>query len=207
MQEEKDLPQSDRPYENSTDADYAPLVARARAGDEGATDELLAKLAPQLLAWLERHMGSRLKRFLSVPDVAQESLVSLLNSLDRLRPDADLGDARRLLYQHARWIVMRRGTDAGKFQGESAYQQLGAQDRADSIDRSRGPVTLEDELCWLKELIDELDPDLAVVMRRRLEGAAFELLAEELGLGESAVRKRFSRGLVELQRLGAARKA
>jgi len=152
-------------------------------------------------------MGTRLKRYLSVPDVAQESLASLLTSLDRLRPEADLGDARRLLFQHARWIVMRRGSDAGKFEGESAYQRIGAEGPAQSIDRSRGPVTLEDELCWLKELIHELDPDLGVVMRRRLEGASFDELAQELGLGESAVRKRFTRGLEELQRLGVARKA
>jgi len=207
MQEGKDLPPTDSSLEDGTDAAYAPIVARARTGDEQATDALMARLAPQLLAWLERQMGTRLKRYLSVPDVAQESLASLLTSLDRLRPEADLGDARRLLFQHARWIVMRRGSDAGKFEGESAYQRIGAEGPAQSIDRSRGPVTLEDELCWLKELIHELEPELGVVMRRRLEGASFEQLAQELGLGESAVRKRFTRGLEELQRLGVARKA
>lgn len=190
-----------------TDAAYAPLVQRARDGDEAATDELLAKLAPQLLGWLERQMGMRLKRYLSVPDVAQESLASLLTSLERLREGADLGDARRLLFQHARWVVMRRGSDAGRFEGESAFHQLGVQDRAESIDRSRGPVTLEDELCWLQELIDELDPELRLVMSRRLQGAPFAQLAEELDLTESAIRKRFERGLAELQRLGAVRKS
>jgi len=207
MPEGTDPPQPDSSIDIGTDAAYAPLVAQARAGDEEATDKLLAKLAPQLLGWLERQMGSRLKRYLSVPDVAQESLASLLTSLDRLREEADLGDARRLLFQHARWIVMRRGTDAGKFEGESAFQRLGAQDRAESIDRSQGPVTLEDELCWMKELVSELEPELAVVMQRRLEGAPFAQLAEELGVGESAVRKRFDRGLAELQRLGERRKA
>lgn len=192
--------------ENEKAAPHAELVAAAIAGEPAAADELLARLAPQLVRWLEGQMGTRLKRYLPVADVAQESLASLLTSLGHLREGAGLDDARRLLFQHARWIVMRKGSDAGKFDGESVCQELHRQERQQDIDRSLGDVTLEDELCWLNELIEELEEDLRVVLRSRLEGATFAELGEQLQLSESAVRKRFERGLDELQRLGEARK-
>jgi DNA-directed RNA polymerase specialized sigma24 family protein len=184
----------------------AELLAAVISGDEAATDELLAVLAPSLLKYLHRQMGQRLTRYLSVKDIAQESMASFLSSIDHLRANADLSDARNLLFQHARWIVMRRGSDAGKFAGESAYMKLASQDAAQPVDRSVGDVTLEDELVWLNEMIDALDEDLQVVVRRRLEGVTFGDLADELGLGESAIRKRFDRGLDELKRLGQGRK-
>jgi RNA polymerase sigma factor (sigma-70 family) len=182
------------------------LVAKAVAGDEEATDELLALIAPHLMRILQRQMGPRLMRYLSVADIAQESLASLLTSLNHLRPGAGLSDVRKLLFQHARWIVMRRGNHAGRYQGESVCQKISRQDRAESKDRSTGNVTLEDELSWLHELIDGMDEGVATVLRKRLNGQSFADLAQELGLGESAVRKRFDRGLDELQRLGEARK-
>ncbi|MFT7484930.1 MAG: DNA-directed RNA polymerase specialized sigma24 family protein [Candidatus Paceibacteria bacterium] len=193
------------PHEGSVSIEQA-LIERARNGDETAADELILQLAPQLMAWLSGQMGTRLQRFLPVTDVAQESLASFLGSLVRLREGAELSDARRLLFQHARWIVLRRGSDAGQFQGESVCGQMEAITRAESMDRSLGAVTLEDELAWLQEMIEELEADLAVIVRARLCGESFSLLAEQHGISESAVRKRFERGLEELQRLAEARK-
>jgi len=206
MVEEKDV-RSQTPMAGLEQEEHPALVQAAREGDGQAADQLLELIAPQLLSWLDRQMGSRLRRFLSVADVAQESLASLLGSLDRLRPGAGLSDVRKLMFQHARWIVMRRGSDAGRFQGESVMGRTSNYDPPENSGvRSAGEVTLEDELSWLSELIQELDEEVGVVMTRRLEGVPFADLAAQLGLTESAVRKRFDRGLEELQRLGEARR-
>ena len=178
------------------------LVTAAREGDAAAKDELLELLAPQLYQWLDRQMGPRLKRFLSVADVAQESLGRVLSSLDRLRIGAGLGDVRGLLYQHARWTVLSRGRNAGQYRGESVVE--GASPRAEPgivAERSTGTVTLADEVRRMNEALDEMESDQAELVRAHLEGIPVPQLAKDQGITESAIRKRFQRALEELKRL------
>jgi RNA polymerase sigma factor (sigma-70 family) len=185
---------------------YKAVIAASRAGDAAAADELVERLAPDLFRWLERYMGPQLKRFLSVTDIAQESLTRILGPLDHMRPDGDLDDVRGLLFQNARWIILSRGNEARRFCGESAVGEACSPDQiAPEADRSTNTVTLEDELRWMSELIVEMDGDLANVLHGRLDGVGFPELAERLELTESAVRKRFQRALEELGRLAEAR--
>jgi len=69
---------------------------------------------------LERQAGGALRRHGSLDDLAQEVWLRVLGALGHLRAGADLEDLRAVLYQHARWAVLRAAERARDFQGESA---------------------------------------------------------------------------------------
>jgi len=148
---------------------------------------------------LERQAGGALRRHGYLDHHAQEVWLRVLGALGHLRAGADLEDLRAVLYQHARWAVLRAAERARDFQGESALGPPGSRDPAPQGESSlTGPVTREDSVAWLRERIDALGPELAEVIHLRLEGVEFAEIAARLGISEGAARKRFERGTKRL---------
>ncbi len=65
--------------------DLAPLVARCRRGERGATKTLLATLGPSMLQMVRRVLGPAHP---DVDDVLQEALIGLLHALPGFRGDS-----------------------------------------------------------------------------------------------------------------------
>jgi RNA polymerase sigma factor (sigma-70 family) len=170
-------------------------VRLAQEGRAEALDELLGAISPALRRYLERRVGTRLRRFVSVSDVEQEVLMQALQVLRRLSPDASVDDFRALLFQHARWSV-GKAVDRNR----QAHGQSSAGDGSvPGPMRSFGTVTRADELSWVRERIEHLPEGQRAVVERRMEGRTFGEIGADLGIGEDAVRKRFLSAALHLR--------
>ena len=170
------------------------LVARAQRGEKQALDELLKTCSPVVRRYLERMIGKRLRRFVSISDLEQEVMMQGLQGLGRVPEDADVESFHALLLTHARWAVgkavRRNMKSAGESEGDPGELALHS--------RSMGTVTRSDEIAWLRAQLETLPDGPREVVRRRLRGWTFKRIAAELGIGEDTVRKRFlaaARGL------------
>lgn len=178
------------------------ILAQARGGSAQAQERLVRLFTPAVAAYVRRRTGARLARFVSEEDLVQEVLVRAIRALEHLREGADLGDFRRLLFLHARWVLQRRGREAGDFAGETLHGRAplvdGPLEGAVREPESTGPVTRLDRARWLHTLVRRLDPLYADALRPYLEGASFAEIAARLGIEEEAARKRVVRGTVML---------
>lgn len=60
------------------------LLARARAGDAAALDELMQRYLPRLRRWARGRLPVRARDLIDTEDVVQETVVKVLRNLDRL---------------------------------------------------------------------------------------------------------------------------
>lgn len=100
-------------------------------------------------------------------------------------------------------MLASRGLAARRLAGESA-----AGDGATAAiggTRATGPVTRRDQVEWLRALVERLPDRYARVVRLRLDGLGYADIAARLGVGEAAVRQRFSRVLRLLTELHGGR--
>ena len=179
-------------------SDADELIRRARSGTDDALARLVEECRPTVRDYLRARVGAGLQRYVSLSDMEQDVLLGGVQALDRLAPDASIEDFRALLLQHARWAVGKAARGRRRFDGES---QAPDTDGPPPRTLRSGAVTRADELRWLGEHVSELpEPERDVVVRR-LAGATFESIASELGLSESAVRKRY---LLAARKLRAA---
>lgn len=82
------------------------LAARVRKRDTGALAEFITLRQPQLLAYIQRQLGTGLKRKLEPEDVLQETSAEAVRAL----PTIDLGD--RDIFQWLCQVAQRRIIDA-----------------------------------------------------------------------------------------------
>lgn len=178
------------------------ILAAARDGDEAARNALTGFFRVEIEAHVARRMGSRLARFCTAEDIAQEALANTVRALSALDTGAGFDDFRALLKRRANWVLQDRGRQAHKFIAESVVhpQAGGAAPEAANPAPSQGPVTQADEARWLRERVSTLDAKYAAVLERYLDGASFSDIAEELGIGIEAARKRYTRGVQLLKR-------
>lgn len=184
------------------------LVEDAKNGDGCARDILVERFQLLVARYLEKRMGERLLRFMSVEDLLQEVLMRGVKGLGRLREGARPEEFRGLLLRHAQWVLLDRGRRSGGFMGESTG--LGARGAAQSADRSPlneyfekelsadGSVTVSDRDRWLKDLVSQLDEKYASVVRLYLTGRSYQEIGSELGISAEAARKRFLRAAMKL---------
>lgn len=171
-----------------------PILQRARDGDPAAWQTLIDQHAGLLRRYLDRRMGQRMRRAVSSADLVQEVLARMLLAMREAPADATTRTFRRWLLRHADWVLASKGLAARRHLGESVAGEmepaaLGAQQP------TTGDVTRQDQVAWLRALLDRLDPKYADVVRLRLEGASFAAIAEHLGVEEATVRQRLSRVL------------
>ena len=186
--------------------DERALIEVARRGDRSAQDRLIQRCAPSLENYLGRQMGAGLRRYASVSDLGQEVLLRAIHVMDRLPEDASFADFERLLRRQARWLATDHARAARNFAGESAAEVPLDEARDPRSVESRGSVTNSDEAVWFAGLVDRLDPDLAEVVRLRLDGLSFAEIASRTGIELNAARKRYLRAAGRLRRLGESHK-
>jgi len=179
------------------------LVREARSGSRDALNRLLSRCSPVVQHYLERQVGRRLRRYASIADMRQDVLLRCVEALEHLPDEATVRDFESLLLRHARWAVLK----AARSRRQTAYasdllpRDAGSPDPADTL-RTTGTVTRQDQHRWLNRLLEGLDEPLAAVARLRLGGATFGAIADELGIGEDAARKRFLHASRQLRERG-----
>jgi len=173
-----------------TAATDAELLAKARAGSEDALSELLDRLEDGVLDYLDRRTGPRVRRFVSVSDLRQETLLRAAGILRQLPSDASVADFKALLCRNAEWMIKNAARDLGRLDGESALAGRSADVAGSRVPTPSGEAGANDELDWLESLFEKLAPEAARILRLRLAERTFKEIAAELEISEDAARKR-----------------
>lgn len=182
-------------------SDQAALLAAARAGDQVARGELHGLARGAVRSYLARAIGRRAERTLALDDLEQEAFLHAFEVLPRLEEIDSLDAFRALVLRHARWRVFKEVRRNRRFAGESEISKpLATLGEAAGVSEA-GEVTRHDQLEHLASQVDRLPEKQAEVIRLRMMGTEFAAIAGALGIGEEAVRKRYTRGLVELRAL------
>jgi RNA polymerase sigma factor (sigma-70 family) len=175
--------------------DFRALLARARAGDQEATTQLLRECEPNI----RRELRIRLTDPYSASDVVQ-SVYRRFLCRDRLEPydlsaPAQLGALLRMI---TRTLVHRlRGQGRGGRPAEGG-------DALDGIaDRRPGP----DQIAAAKDLLEaalrRLPPRLRELARLRAQGLSWPEVARQAGGHPEVLRQKFTQALdLVLEQLG-----
>lgn len=187
--------------QRAQDAEESACLARAREGDAAAVEALYRRFDAPLRRYLERKTGAALARAVSLSDLCQDTFLQALDALRVLPPHATFDDFRGVLFRHALWMLGKHADRHREFVGESVLGERDTPVDAPASERSSGELTRLDEIGWIREQLERLEPEQADVLRRRFEGQSFAEIAEALGIREGAARQRFLRGSRELRRL------
>ena len=176
---------------------FKEKYALARRGDRKAQEQLVQGLQPRLLRFLERRMGAEARRMTEAEDLAQSTLLDLLERLDRFPEDLGETEFTAFALQLARWrlasLFRTRKSDVGASRAPGDAWVLPA---------DTGIVTREDDRRWMSALISKLPPTLAEVLQAfHFRGESIALIAERMNLSRDAVKQRLSRGRHRLRDL------
>ncbi|MFO0968007.1 MAG: sigma-70 family RNA polymerase sigma factor [Gemmataceae bacterium] len=186
------------------------MLEHARQGDGRACEELLARHRPELCAFVEMRFDARLRARLDASDVVQEAQVEALRRLPdylKRRPMPFRHWLRKTAYE--RLLMLRRrhvGAARRTVAREEALpdrsslalaQQLLAQGSTPSQRLAQEELArrVRDALAQLSE------SDRDLLLMRNYEGLAYEEVANIMGIGPAAARKRHGRALIRLHRL------
>jgi RNA polymerase sigma-70 factor (ECF subfamily) len=188
------------------------LLARAKAGDTAAVDDLLARHREPLRRAVDLRIDPALARRVDASDIVQDVLIEASGRLQEyLRNPAmpfhlwlrhlakdRMIDAHRFHRQAQRRSLDREQTQLPAWAGDSSIQLL-----AHLLDRDRTPASAavqhEMEL-RLRQSLDALDEDdREVIWMRHYEQLGNQEVAEALGLTEAAASMRYLRALRRLR--------
>jgi RNA polymerase sigma-70 factor (ECF subfamily) len=171
--------------------DDPTLLARLRAGDARAFEELVTTYQHRIFGVALRMLGSRAE----AEDIAQETFLRAHRALGEFRGEARLGT---WLYAIASRLCLNRLASAERryVRGdEDAMLRFPAQggDAAAALERTEVAAALHDAIAALPE------ERRIVVILRDLEGLAYEEIAEALGVELNTVRTRLHRARLDLK--------
>jgi len=186
-------PAQDRALESTT-----TLLARVRAGDPSAREQLCRRFLPLLMRWAHGRLPQYAREGVTeTEDLVHNSLVRALNSLERFEPRHE-----GAFFAYLRRILLNQVKDRIR----SARRR--ARDPLDEEVADMGPSPLERAIG--RELLDRYDRALerlpedhreAVMLRVEL-GYSYQQVAEAVGSpSANAVRLTITRALVKLARL------
>ena len=164
----------------------AELVARCRAGDEGAWAELVERFSRYVYAICTQ--GFRLSEH-DAEDVFQEVFARTYQHLDRLRDDAAI---RPWLAQLTRNCCLDRLREASRMQ-PTAEEDLDLGDVDDTLERLDDALTVQEALSRLG------DPCSDLLDRFFAQDQSYKLIADELTLPAGTIASRLSRCLTKLR--------
>ena len=184
-----DAPRSD-PASHAADL---ALVARARAGDEAAVDEIVDRLGcvPAMLRERHRRFGGSLSAD-ELAEVEQETLAALWGKLGRFegRASIETWAFRFVVNEHFKAFERRRKRGRFVSESEGLLADRGAPAEAEpAIDA----VTIESGLARVGE------PGAEVIRLRHFEELSFEEIALRFREPTSTVKARYYRGLERLR--------
>jgi len=193
------------------------LIARIRTGDANALADFMQQHRPQLMAFIERQLGTALRRKVEADDIFQETCAEAVRAL----PTAELGDRepfswccqiaeRRIIDLHRRFFEAQK-RDAGRevplgaggggtgsdTVGGGLINMLVASMTTPSQAFSRNARELK-----LQDALLKLPDDQQQALRMRyVENLPSKQIAEKLGKSDAAVRVMLTRSLKKLQEL------
>jgi RNA polymerase sigma-70 factor (ECF subfamily) len=195
--------------EGAPDAAHEPaavplteLLARsAKSGDLTRFEELYARVAPSLYAWISLRLGPETRGRLDAEEVAQETWCRALELFPGF--DAERVNFRAWLYAVAKNVVFEclrrmRRTDARPAGAEFASSLLAA--HPDSATHITQRVARDDTIRRFLERVGAMEEgDRQLVLHCGLEGLSYDEAAERIGAKPGAVARRWQRLRAELQ--------
>ena len=171
--------------------DDAPLLARLRAGDTRAFEELVTMYQHRVFGVALRMLGNRAE----AEEIAQETFLRAHRALREFRGEARLGT---WLYAIASRLCLNRlasGPRRHERSDDIALAQAPAEsaDTAGALERGELEAALHEAVAALPE-----DRRIVVVLRD-LEGLSYEDIAQVLGMPLNTVRTRLHRARLDLK--------
>jgi RNA polymerase sigma-70 factor (ECF subfamily) len=189
-------------------AENLPLHARLRASDPAALAEFLTDHRPQLLAYVDRNLGQRLRAKVEPADLVQETAVAALSAL----PAADLADQDPFGWlcqiAHQRIADAGRRFNAGK--RKSALEVALAAQAGDSsanwisvlsasITSPSSAAVRNERTAAVAAVVATLPPGVREILRLRyVDDLSTKEIAGRLGKTDGAVRVTLSRTVQKL---------
>lgn len=174
------------------------LLDRARAGDDSARNELLARYLPALRAWAHGRLPPGARGLADTEDLVQVTLIGALKNLDRFEhrhEGAFLAYLRRALLNALR-MEIRRGRQRRTYTGLSDDEP---DLRASVVDLVAGRETMERYEAALSELPEEAR--VAVILRLEFE-YTYAQIADATGRPTSDAARMFvTRAIADLARV------
>jgi RNA polymerase sigma-70 factor (ECF subfamily) len=172
-------------------SDDAALLARLRAGQARAFEELVTTYQHRIFGVALRMLGSRAE----AEDIAQETFLRAHRALGEFRGEARLGT---WLYAIASRLCLNRLASAQRRLERSDEEALlrhpaAAGDAAAALEAGERAAALHEAIAALPE------ERRIVVVLRDLEGLAYEEIAEVLGLELNTMRSRLHRARLDLK--------
>jgi RNA polymerase sigma-70 factor (ECF subfamily) len=172
-------------------ADDASLLARLRAGDGRAFEEMVTAYQHRVFGVALRMLGNRAE----AEDIAQDTFLRAHRALGEFRGEARLGT---WLYAIASRLCLNRlasGARRHEQHNDLALSQAPAEgaDAAGTLERGELEAALREAVAALPE-----DRRIVVVLRD-LEGLGYEEIAEVLGVPLNTVRSRLHRARLDLK--------
>jgi RNA polymerase sigma-70 factor (ECF subfamily) len=184
-----------------SDADFAELLSRVRAGDARAAEELFRRYEPQLRVEIRlRLRDPRLRRLLDEGDVCQSVLLSFFVRARLGQYDlADPGELQRLLAGMARNKVAAHARKQGAARRDFRKAEgLAGAEAAPAAGDTPSQVVAGEEL--LREFRARLGDEERRVAERRAEGHGWAEIAAELGGTPDGRRVQFRRAVGRVAR-------
>lgn len=187
---------------------FQELLARARAGDAAAWEQVFSRLADEedegaaMLQMARRLLpaGDRARDFVESRDLLQSALRSGWFHASDFRGESKselLGWIRSILRRKLGRVVRRKTPRPG---GDSVDAGAGVEAVGREIPLEPVAQLLREEAqARVRAAVESLPEDLREVMRLRLEGLKSPDVAGMLGLSHDAVRKRESRAMARLR--------
>ena len=179
--------------------ELAPLVARAREGDEAALAELLARLRPGIVRYCRARLGRTGGSFGSPDDVAQEVCVAVLTALPRYV------DQGRPFAAFVYGIASHKVADAHRaaFRDRADVTDT-LPDRADDAPGPEETAVAAADADTARQLLDQLpDAQRELLLLRVVAGLSAEETGAALDMTPGAVRVAQHRALNRLRVLAA----
>jgi RNA polymerase sigma-70 factor, ECF subfamily len=169
----------------------AELVARLRAGDRRAFEELVITYQHRIFGVAARMLGNRAE----AEEIAQETFLRAHRALPEFRAEAPLGT---WLYTIASRLCLNRLAGSHRRLTRADEDALAAAptdepDAAVALERSELDQALREAIASLPE------ERRIVVVLRDLEGLTYEEIAEVLALAPGTVRSRLHRARLDLK--------
>jgi RNA polymerase sigma-70 factor, ECF subfamily len=188
------------PHEGPTVGD---LIARARAGDRPARDQLFALSVNYVRVLAQALIESHLRAKADPSDLVQQTFLDACNGFGRFAGGTSgewLAWLRRILDHNAADFVRRyRGTDKRQVSrevalGEPGFDPLGAgESPSQALLRKERELQVADALVRLPEDYRE------VILLRNLQRLPFEEVAQRMGRSRPAIQMLWLRAMRKLQ--------
>jgi RNA polymerase sigma factor (sigma-70 family) len=182
-------------------ADLADLLARAKAGDRAALDELLIRLHTIIARWASRRMGDARAESYS-QDVALEALMRVRRHYRSCRAESDR--------EVRAWAIAIARNEALRL-FESGYFRYAVSLAAGQIERpaafaAHADSEASERGAWhhLRQLAGAAQDSLPretqrLLFVRLIEGASWREVAEEFGTTDAGAKRRYQRAVARLR--------